>query len=46
MAEIERYGPISCGMSSANLSNYTPNTMINNNGSKKVDHFVTVFGWG
>ena len=46
MEEIQTYGPIACGMSSAPLENYTKNTILDVSGSKKADHFVMIYGWG
>ena len=45
MEEIKTFGPIACGISGGPLNEYIPGTILNSNKSKKIDHFVTVYGW-
>ena len=46
IAEIQQYGPITCGINSAELSKYISGILDTDLTSLRIDHFVLVYGWG
>ncbi len=47
MNQIQTFGPIPCGIAITNdLKNYTKGIHQDPSDNKKIEHFVTVYGWG
>ena len=46
VAEIQRYGPIVCGINTDELSKYTSGVLDSDVPAPRINHYVLVYGWG